>query len=130
MTVPDLAALYPDAPARSPCWRIGLQCCRITHADLDGFRLEKLEAIHAEAVEPVLRYHAQRGDAVAQTAFEVDAAGLGEVAYRDRDVAQAVAEPDGLDEELGIENEIVGIALEGNPLQHLTPRNAKTAVEI
>ena len=53
---------------------------------------------------------------------------LGEVADRHRDVAEPEAEACRLDQELGVEDEVVGVALEGN-LQHAAV-DAEAAVEV
>src|SRR5262249_55402651 len=61
---------------------------------------------------------------------EIDTTRLLEVAYRHRHVAQAEPEPHRLYQELSVEDEVVGVLLEGNALQHRAAIDAEAAVEI
>src|SRR5438128_8638680 len=87
--------------------------------------LEYPEAAQAEALEPELADDAERAEAVLDAAAEVDAARLVEVAHRHRDVAEAEAQVDRLDQELGVEDEVVGVALERHALQDLAAVDAE-----
>src|SRR5438105_2404420 len=95
-----------------------------------GLFLEERGVTDAQAVEPVEADDAERGQAVAQAALEVDAAGFGEIPNGYRYVAEPEAEPHGLDEELRVENEVVRVALEGHALKDLPPEDAEAAVEV
>src|SRR5579884_3321515 len=95
-----------------------------------SFRPEQRRAADAEAVKPVLADHAQRAEAVLQAAAEIDAAGFLKVADGDGDVAEAEAETHRLDQKLCVEDEIVGVFLEGDALEHGFAVDAEAAVEI
>ena len=86
---------------------------------------EERRVSNGEAIQPVSGHGAQRADAVPHTPVEIDAAGLGEIPYGHWDVAQAEAEPNGLDEQLRVEDEIIRVPLERDPFQDLTAIDPK-----
>src|SRR5207245_141337 len=91
---------------------------------------EQRRAAEVEAVEPILGDDGQAAKAIISAANEVDAAGLGEIADRHRDIAEPVAEPNCLNQELCIKDKIVGVVLKGHPFQNLAAVDAEAAVEI
>src|SRR5262245_2546941 len=93
-------------------------------------RAEQRRAVNPDPVQPVQTDRPQRPQAVAHAPPEIDTTRLLEVAYRHRHVAQAEPEPHRLYQELSVEDEVVGVLLEGNALQHRAAIDAEAAVEI
>src|SRR5262249_4586965 len=89
---------------------IALRNSAINMDRLNGLGPEQRRAIQFETVQPVFPYCPEGAQPIFQAPLEIDATGLREVANRHRDVAQPEAETDGLDQEFGVKNEIVGVA--------------------
>ncbi len=83
-----------------------------------------------KTIQPVLGDHGEAAKTVVGAANEIDAAGLREISHRHGNVAQPEAETHRLDEQLSVENKVVGIVLEGNPLKNFSAVDAEAAVEI
>src|SRR5437868_4388056 len=91
---------------------------------------KQLRPTNPQPVEPELADDAKRGQPIAAAALEVDAAGLVEVAHRHGNIAEPEAEPHALHQELRVEDEFVGVVLEGYLLQHFPAVNTEAAVEV
>src|SRR3990172_2665905 len=93
----------PGGGARAAIPRVG--------STLRSSRREQRARAQAQAVAVPLGEGRERAYGVDRRAAEVDVARLVEVAHRHRHVADPEAEADGLHEELGVEDEIVRVAL-------------------
>src|SRR5579883_636826 len=83
-----------------------------------------------QAIHPVNCEGPQRPETVPHAPLEVDAARLGKVTHRYRDIAQAEAEANSLDQQLRIEDEVIRVSFKWNAFQHRTAIDSETAVEI
>src|SRR5262245_25688202 len=81
-------------------------------------------------MEPVTSERRQGQHPITKAPAKGDAARLGEVANRGGNVTDPKAEMHRLYQELGVEHEIVRVALERDRLQHTTAVDPKAAVEV
>ena len=69
-------------------------------------------------------------NAVSATTFEIDARGFLEITHGHGHIAETKTEVNGLDQELRIEDEVVGISLERHRFEHLTAIDSEARVKI
>src|SRR5947209_1680301 len=81
-------------------------------------------------MQPKPSNQTERAEPVLQAVLEIDTAGAGEIANRDGNVAEPEAEVDRLDQKLGVENEVVGVALKRNALEDGAAINTEATVKI
>src|SRR5437588_4531350 len=94
------------------------------------FAHKELGVAQMQLVEPELPNYRQGAEAIDEASLEVDAAGFGKVADGHGDVTQPEAKMHGLDEELRVEHEIIGVGFKWNTLEHFPPIYPETAMEI
>jgi len=98
--------------------------------EVRGRPLEQGAPAQAQPVGVPEAEAAEGGERVGARPAQADARRFVEIADRHRDVAEAEAEVDGLEEELGVEHEVVRVLLERDRLQEVAGVGAEAAVPL